>query len=184
MKSFFNCTRLFSFISRPTIDNIMKIKIAILIVLALLSPGCNPNLGQRESILPLRNAVEESSLQGVQDALEITQNINEVDENAHHSTALHGAMAADTNKAAMAKLLIAAGADVNSRDDRGETPIFWLVNAYVDEKEFLTIAKILKTHGANFDLKDNAGETLVAKAKKSSRPDLAKDLVKIFHVAR
>ncbi|RMD45923.1 MAG: ankyrin repeat domain-containing protein [Aquificota bacterium] len=52
------------------------------------------------------------------------------------------------------RLLIAKGADINAKDERGGTPLHWA--AYYNRKE---IAKLLLMQGANPEIKDKNGFT-------------------------
>ncbi len=65
------------------------------------------------------------------------------------------------------RLLIAQGADINTRDNRGGTPLHWA--AYYNRKE---IAKLLLMQGADINIKDKNGLTPVDVARINRRKEI------------
>lgn len=76
-------------------------------------------------------------------------------------TPLHGAVGEEHGD--MVRLLIAQGADVNARNDRGTTPLH--LAAYPE------MAEILVAHGADLEARDSAGSTPLHAA--AEHPELA-----------
>jgi ankyrin repeat protein len=73
------------------------------------------------------------------------------------------------------RLLIAQGADINTRDNRGGTPLHWAV--YYNRKE---IAKLLLMQGADINIKDKNGLTAIDVARINRRKEIL-DLLKKYN---
>jgi ankyrin repeat protein len=76
----------------------------------------------------------------------------------------------------MAKLLLEAGADVNARDEQGNTPL----QRAVDEgwRGGLEVAELLVSKGADVSAKNRRGETPLSMAKAKGRKELVEFLRK------
>jgi ankyrin repeat protein len=66
------------------------------------------------------------------------------------------------------KALLAQGADVNAKDDQGQTALHWVAPAR-DNPEMV---KVLVAKGADVNAKDNAGETALMIAASQSNPQI------------
>ncbi len=71
------------------------------------------------------------------------------------------------------KLLIAKGADLNTTDDKGGTPLHWA--AYYNRKD---IAKLLLMQGADLYIKDKYGLTPIDVARINRK----KEILKLFEM--
>lgn len=71
------------------------------------------------------------------------------------------------------KLFINAGANINSRDDHGNTPLIYAV-----KKENIEIVKYLIASGANVNIENNLKETPIFYALQPSRTEILKLLIK------
>ena len=66
-------------------------------------------------------------------------------------------------------MLIAAGADVNAKDDKNETALWWAAH-----EGHIEIAKALIAAGADVNAKDNDNETAMDVAKNNEIKELLK----------
>ena len=67
--------------------------------------------------------------------------------------------------------MLAAGADVNARNENGHTPIIYAIVAGQDH-----LLSLLLSAGANPTLRDHTGLSAIDWAKRKGRPDLAQSL--------
>jgi hypothetical protein len=88
---------------------------------------------------PIHSAVWNGDLEGVQAELDNGVDVDEKDD-LWGRTPLH--IAAEEGHKEIAELLIAEGADVNAKDDRGETSLDW-----AEETNNKEIADLLRKHG-------------------------------------
>ncbi len=73
----------------------------------------------------------------------------------------------------VAELLLANKADVNAKDDRGNTPLHGVAESdYMAENDRMAVAELLLTNGANVNA-TQSGETPLAMAEAKNRYDLA-----------
>jgi ankyrin repeat protein len=56
---------------------------------------------------------------------------------------------------AVVKLLLEKGAELESKDDSGQTPLSWAVSGWGGK----AVVKLLLENGANLESKDNSGHT-------------------------
>jgi ankyrin repeat protein len=66
------------------------------------------------------------------------------------------------------KLLLAHGADVNTKDDSGWTPLHWAAH-----KGSKAVAELQLAHGTEVNAKDDGGFTPLHRAVKGSHKDVA-----------
>lgn len=119
----------------------------------------------------LFDAVEEGSVDKLKSILRQSNvDINSKDE--AEDTALHCAVR--HRKRGVLEVLLGKGADVNSRNRLGYTPLMWALNAdYTEEIEML-----LSTKNTKLDAKSDDGETLLMAAIKSENYKIARLLLK------
>src|SRR5262249_55475794 len=72
------------------------------------------------------------------------------------------------------KLLIAAGANVNSKSTDSETALMWAVSDAGNIHNNISIAKLLIAAGADINSKDNHDKTALSYAAESGREDFVK----------
>jgi Ankyrin repeats (3 copies)/Ankyrin repeat len=116
---------------------------------------------------PLHSAVHRGDLEMVQVLLEFG-----VDVNAQNSNLLTPLIFASTgygDHLRVARLLIEQGADPNSRDWRGFTPLHHAL-----ERSRIEMACILIEHGASVEVKDNNGRTPLDIASEEQREEIIK----------
>lgn len=80
-------------------------------------------------------------------------NVNHQDRNGH--CALH--FVAQEKHAEVAEILLGAGAETESRDVYGNTPLW---TATFNARGDLSVVKLLASYGASFENKNNAGKTV------------------------
>ena len=117
----------------------------------------------QNEIAQLRRMIYMGDTRGLDDFLSKHRslaNANNVDTEDKGWTPLH--MAAIGGNKDIAELLIAKGADVNTKDDKGMTPLHWSASTRVKEVTELLLAK-----GADFNAKDNNGKTPLDLANKA-----------------
>ncbi len=95
----------------------------VIAVRKLLKKGANPNIGANEGLTPLHVAAYFGSETEIIDLILQAQKQNHIDDDKteNGATALHRAAASSNER--MAQHLINKGADVNSRDNDGLTPL-------------------------------------------------------------
>ena len=76
----------------------------------------------------------------------------------------------------MVRMLLSKGADVNSKDRWGKTPLIWTVVGGASA-EHLLVAQLLVEHGASVTEKADGGETALTIAAGSVRVDMVKFLL-------
>lgn len=99
--------------------------------------------------------------------------INERDEQGN--TALYHA--ANRGYTELARLLAERGANIDTRNKAGDTPIMGAVLGYSSSRD--AVIRLLASKGANIDIKNNAGETLLSLALKRSAPSTLETVRKI-----
>lgn len=82
-------------------------------------------------------------------------------------------LAAVRGDAAIVRMLIAKGADVNARDKTGSTPLFWAVRSDYDSAE---VAEVLIKAGADVNARDMSGESVMDLAQRRGMVRSAKVL--------
>jgi hypothetical protein len=87
-------------------------------------------------------------------------------------TALH--IVSDKGFKNIAELLIKKGADINTKDNKGYTPLF---RAIISEK--LELMELLINHGADINATNNGGKTVLHHATMKGKKDLAMFLIKM-----
>lgn len=80
--------------------------------------------------------------------------------------------AVQNNSVDRVKLLLDAGANIQSRDDRGQTSLWWAV-----EKSNVAMVKLLLDRGANVELKDKKDRTPLHWAVQKGKVDIVKQLL-------
>ena len=89
--------------------------------------------------------------------------------NREGKTALMALVSADGDNLAIAKLLVAHGADINAEDSNGVSVLMYACRRSPRKVKFLEMFKFLLGKGANIDHKDNLGRTVLMYA--SARRD-------------
>ncbi|GIJ90262.1 hypothetical protein Asppvi_009216 [Aspergillus pseudoviridinutans] len=115
------------------------------IVRLLLERGADPNLDRPGSLPPLLEAVEAGSCDIAQQLLSAGANMT----TTWYVPALH--FAVDRNRGQIVRLLLQMGADINSRDSKGSTPLHYAST--------LEICELLIDSGADLDIRDNMGRS-------------------------
>ena len=106
--------------------------------------------------------VENDNITGIKELLKDGIDINE--EDCFWGTPLH--LAVHNGKLEIIEFLLIEGADVNSTNAEGETPIFMI--CYFDKKLF----KMLLDYGADLNIKNNNGRTILDRAYEETFDDL------------
>ena len=88
------------------------------------------------------------------------------------TTPLH--RAADEGNVDQIQSLIASGADINAKNERGETPLHKAVLGRGDHK---SLVRLLVAHGANPNAKDQIGNTPLYKVAQWASIDVAEVLI-------
>jgi len=70
--------------------------------------------------------------------------------------------------------LVSAGADVNTKDDVGNTPLHWTAGFVQGHKGHADVARLLLSKGAEVNAKDNDGKTPLQVAEGQGEKELAK----------
>ena len=138
----------------------------------LESKSLDLNQFDRLGNAPLHTACESSA-----EAVEILLNCNEkIDINKKNKNGfapIHFAVL-DINTEAL-KILIDRGANINIKEDNGNTPL-WLAVMHNDENDQTGIIKLLLDNGADPQIKNNHGNSLY----KALAMPKNKDIVKLF----
>jgi len=142
----------------------------IAIVAAVLVVGCGKP--QEVKDIQLRTTAKMGNIEGVKKAIADGANVNARDNSGNalnHATAnrMPRAHLIGGHKG-IVELLIAAGADVNVKNQRGRTPLYDA--AIWDRKD---IAKLLFDAGADVNAKDNDGKTPLDAAKEENKNEIA-----------
>ncbi len=75
------------------------------------------------------------------------------------------------------QLLLSKGADVNCKDSNGNTPLHYVLTSHYRKQDSLDIARILASHGANLNIRNNEKETPLICAIKQGEEEIARFLV-------
>ena len=71
-------------------------------------------------------------------------------------------------------LLIRHGADVNARDDAGNTPLIWFLRALAKKRTAEKYLRLLVSAGADVSIRSSDGRTPYSLAEEKYGPDIAK----------
>jgi len=112
------------------------------------------------------------SVEKIRLLLAMRPDVNAVDN--HNRTAL--ILTANYSSPEILKMLIDAGADINKRDDQGQTALIAsLGGGFIgDPDRTIAQVKMLLAAGANVNIQDNAGQTALSLAQKSGHEKLIK----------
>ena len=145
-------------------------QLLITTIAAVLLVGCGKP--QEEKDIQLRTTAKMGNIEGVKKAIADGANVNARDNSGN---ALNHATANRMPRAdligghkGIVELLIAAGADVNVKNQRGRTPLYDA--AIWDRKD---IAKLLFAAGADVNAKNKRGKTPLDEAIKWKHPETA-----------
>ncbi len=120
----------------------------------------------RDGFYPLGLAAFFGRADVAQHLLERGADVKMVARNPMQVTALHAAVA--TNQVAIAKALLARGADVNARQQQGWTPLH---GAAAEGK--VELVTLLLSHGADLNARNDEGKTPLAAALERNQPAAA-----------
>lgn len=147
------------------------------VVKELLRRGANVNIATNRMETPLHEATDAMvSIDFVTELLKYHPNL-EAKTLYQGRTALHFAVhSAITNKSWQAqlekvKLLIRAGADVNAKDNLGNTPLHYITGERVNGR--ISIARLLLNAGADPDKRNDDGDSPLDKAERNELNTLA-----------
>ena len=108
-----------------------------------------------------------------------------LDKGARIDTVLRGAQslhfAAKAGFTGVMEVLLKNGAQVDGRNDKGETPLFYALKAG-PRADIVKSVKLLLSHGADPKIEDRLGKTPLAIARRMKRPDKAR-IVSVFEAA-
>ncbi|WP_187146241.1 ankyrin repeat domain-containing protein [Candidatus Amoebophilus asiaticus] len=137
---------------------------------ALIAKGADINATDKNGNTPLSIAMQEGN-QAVIEMLLAAENINVNFKDGSGDTLLHSALKRGNEEAF--KGLIAKGADVNSPDKDGKTPLLVAIEEY--KQSFISI--LLQAGNINVDAKDSLGNTLLHIALKQDNEEAFKRLI-------
>ncbi|MDA7653433.1 ankyrin repeat domain-containing protein [bacterium] len=144
-------------------------KLQLIAIVAAVLVGCGKP--QEVKDIQLRTAAKMGNIEGVKKAIADGANVNARDTSGNalnHATAnrMPRAHLIGGHKG-IVELLIAVGADVNVKNQRGRTPLYDA--AIWDRKD---IAKLLFDAGADVNAKDNDGKTPLDAAKEENKNEI------------
>jgi len=119
-------------------------------------------------------AINTSDVKQVEKCLDQNYNVNKKFNSMLNCTYMHEATYLITNGVTILRLLLDAGADLESQDLEGRTPLFYAVMHGNCE-----IIEFLVNRGANIHHKDNEGQTLLFYAIINREHEIAKCLLKL-----
>ncbi|HEX8651084.1 MAG TPA: ankyrin repeat domain-containing protein [Pyrinomonadaceae bacterium] len=122
-----------------------------------------------EPSVPLVKAAFDNDMAALKELIDAGADVNAIDE-LYQASALMMAVAGGNLE--MVQLLLWAGAEVNVRNSRGETPLM-----YLSERSTFEVAKALLAAGAKIDLQDKDGETALMTLATFNNGDVMQALI-------
>jgi hypothetical protein len=121
---------------------------------------------------PLHSVVYDGDLEMVEVLLECGVDVNATGSAGGYTPLGYVVNAGRRNEARIARLLIAHGADPNTRDWNGSTPL-----RHASARGNIEIVRLLIEHGANVEVKDDSGKTPLDVASGEQREEIIRLLL-------
>lgn len=141
---------------------------AFVIAIFLILYGC-------ASTTPLIKASKEGNYQAVQKLIDAGANINEPDSKEGYNALFY---AVEYGQLEVVNILISKGANLESKDSLGMTPLAFAANYGYNSPNADNIIKMLIKSGANINAKSPGGETVLDFSLSSAKGDLVDYLIK------